>query len=211
MSPRPQVDLFGQNYGEDALFDLTPRVTKQLTRPASSTTRRQHPVHGTVACATQLDGDVIRLELPRWDTMWEVKKRRGGWPRIDPTTGKVLKHRKVWEVLRGNARPAHYAQRLHATREVIAAVVTAATAAGLKPCNHLTVQLVWSPGDNRRADEDNLVALQKVCCDALARGRSDIPGLQLVPDDTSRYMRKEMPRIARPPVPPGLWLEIQVA
>jgi hypothetical protein len=194
------TDLFGEPVS-DALFELTPKLTKKLAHRA--------PVHSTVT-AVPLGEGVIRLDLPRWDTAWKVRTRRGGWPRIDPVTNKVLKHRPVWDALRGNARNAHYAQRLNATREVIAAVIDAATHAGLRPCNYLTVQLVWAPGDGRRADEDNLVALQKVCCDALARGRSDIPGLQLVPDDTSKWMRKEMPRIDRPPVPQGLWLEIQV-
>lgn len=186
----------------DGLFELTPAVTKRLAK-------RQ--LTATAAASTDPPPDgVIRLDLPRWDTEWKLKTRRGGWPRIDPKTGRVVKHRPVWDALRGNSRNAHYAQRHNASRTVIDAVMVAATKAGLTPCQHLTVQLVWAPGDCRRADEDNLVQLQKVCCDALSRGRSDIPGLHIVPDDTSKWMRKEMPRIDRPPVRPGLWLEVRV-
>lgn len=201
MSPRrPAVDLFGTNYGEDALFDLTPKVTKTITRP-----------NGAVDTpAPERRGDVVVLHLPRWDQAWEVATRRGGWPKVNPKTRKVIKRRKVWDALRGNSRNAHYAQRHNATKEVIAAVAAAATAAGLTPCRHLTVQLVWAPGRNLRADVDNLVALQKVCCDALARGRSDLPGLRLVPDDTPKWMTKRMPRIDIGHNS-GLWLEITAA
>lgn len=203
MSPRrPAVDLFGTNYGEDALFDLTPKVTKTIARPGS-------PV-GTPS--PERRGDVVVLHLPRWDQAWEVATRRGGWPKIDPKTRKVIKRRKVWDALRGNSRNAHYAQRHNATKEVIEAVVDVARRAGLhhiKDATHVKVELVWAPGDHRRADEDNLWHLLKVCCDALARGRTDLPGLHLVPDDDSRYMLK-VPRIERPPKPPGLRLEVTI-
>lgn len=203
MTRRRSVDLFGVNYGDDALFDLTPAATRTLVRPAVAGGVVPPPL------APEWVGDTLRLHLPRWDLAWEAKKVRGGWPRINPKTGKVVRHRRVWDALKGNARNAHYAQRSKATREVIDAVVAAATRAGLKPCRHLTVCLVWAPGDNRRADDDNLWTLLKVCCDALARGRSDLPGLRLVPDDTRQYMNKLAPRIERPPTSPGLWLEIQ--
>lgn len=151
---------------------------------------------------------VIRLDLPRWDIAWQIKTRRNGWPVVNPKTGKVVKYRPVWDTLTANARPPHWSRRAQATREVIDAVVSVVTMAGLRPCQHLTVQLVWSPGDNRRADDENLAPLQKACCDALARGRKDLPGLHLVPDDTRRWMEKLMPRIDRPPIPSGLWLEV---
>lgn len=148
------------------------------------------------------------LRLPRWDTMWEVKTGRGGWPVVDPKTGKVRRHRKVWDVLTGNARPGHWSQRHTAVKEVIGVVTVVAVNAGLRPCRYMDVTLVWSPGHKRIADEDNLYPLLKVCCDALARGpRMDLPGLRLVAEDDSRYMRKT-PRIDRPPVSAGLWLEV---
>lgn len=185
----------------DALFELTPAVTKTLTQGGRK-------IHTKDICLPPLPDGVIRLDLPRWDQDWEIKTRRGGWPKIDPQTGKVIKHRRVWDILKGNARYQHYAQRHLAVKQVIQDVSAAATKAGLRPCEHLTVQLVWAPGDNRRADDDNLWNLQKVCCDGLARGRKDLPGLQLVPDDTRQWMEKLAPRIDRPPVPAGLWLEV---
>lgn len=193
------------------LFELTPQLTKVLTQGRGDAPAPEIPL-------PPLPEGVIRLDLPRWDTAWEVKTGRGGWPKVDIKTGKTIKHRKVWDALKGNARNAHFAQRHKATKEVITAVADVATRAGLRPCAHLTVQLVWAPGRRFRADDDNLWNLQKVCCDALARGprgKRPIPGLQLVPDDTREWMEKLAPRIDWPPEgelygPSGLWLEVQV-
>jgi hypothetical protein len=153
-------------------------------------------------------GDTIILPLPRWDADRQVKTDRRGWPKINPKTGKVITWRPVWDVLHANSRPGHWAQRVKATRIVIDAVTKAATAAGLQPCRHLTVQLVWAPGDHRRADRGNLFGIQKAAIDGLARGRKDIPGLHLVPDDSERWVEELTPRIDRPPTPAGLWLEV---
>ncbi len=158
---------------------------------------------------SQPAGEPVRVDLPRWDIMWEVKTGRGGWPKVNKRTGKTIRHRMVWDVLHANARPAHWSQRAKATLVVITAVVDAVTAAGLTPCQHLTVQLVWAPGDHRRADRGNLYPLQKAAIDAMARGRSDLPGLRLVPDDSDRWVEELTPRIDRPPVVAGLWLEVQ--
>jgi hypothetical protein len=198
----------------EALFELTPAVTRHLQRGHRASQFIQNEPPGMV------DG-VIRLNLPRWDTAWEPRWTVDQFGRrvvkVDKN-GKVVKQRKVWDALKGNARPGHFAQRHKAVKEVIDAVVTVATLARLRPCRHLTVQLVWAPGDQRRADDDNLWGLQKVCCDGLARGprgKRPVPGLQLVPDDTRQYMEKLGPRIDRPPPgqktgPSGLWLEVQV-
>lgn len=203
MDRLPLTYGLGSEEFPDGLFELTPKMTRVLAqgRPAAGGVELDQPR------PTAPDG-VVRLDLPRWDIAWEVRTRRGGWPKLDPKTGKVLKKRRVWDALKGNARNAHYAQRHKAAKEVIDAVASAATRAGLVPCAHLTVQLVWAPGKNMRADDDNLWNLQKVCCDALARGRKDLPGLQLVPDDSRKWMEKLAPRIDWPPVPGGLWLEI---
>lgn len=45
-------------------------------------------------------------------------------------------------------------------------------------------------------------------CDALARGRADWVGLDLVPDDTPAWMDKAAPRILPPPEPAGMWLDL---
>lgn len=137
-----------------------------------------------------------RLVLPRYDTAWET------------ISGK--RKRFVWDTLRGNSRPPHWATRHRAVKQVIHDVSTLARAAKIPVCTHLTVQLVWAPGDRRVADVDNLVALQKVMCDALARGRKDLPGLRLVPDDRPQHMTKRMPEILPPP-DNGLWLIVEAA
>lgn len=153
------------------------------------------------------DGWVI-LPLPRWDTAFEVKTGRGGWPKINQKTRKVVTHRPIWDPLQANSR-AHWTKRHHAVKEVIDAVTVVATRSGLQPCRHMDVVLVWAPGHNRGADEDNRWPLLKACCDALARGpRRDLPGLRLVADDDSRHMSKSC-RIDPPPAPSALYLEVR--
>lgn len=137
-----------------------------------------------------------RLALPRYDLAWEVIRGK--------------RKRFIWDTLRGNSRPPHWATRHRAVKQVIHDVATLARASKIPAGQHLTVQLVWAPGDRRVADVDNLVALQKVMCDALARGRKDLPGLHLVPDDRPQHMTKLMPLILPPPEN-GLWLNVEVA
>lgn len=137
-----------------------------------------------------------RLVLPRYDLAWEVVRGK--------------RKRFVWDTLRGNSRPPHWAVRHRAVKQVIHDVATLARAAKIPAGHHLTVQLIWAPGNRRTADVDNLVPLQKVMCDALARGRKDLPGLHLVPDDRPEFMTKRMPDILLPPVE-GLWLLVEVA
>jgi crossover junction endodeoxyribonuclease RusA len=112
--------------------------------------------------------------------------------------------------LSGNARGLHWAAKHRATRDVRRTVMLLARNAQIPICEHLTVELVWAPGDRRRRDEDNLWPLLKVCCDALSRGRGDWVGLELVPDDTKRFMTKTAPRIAEPDEIPerGMWLTV---
>lgn len=110
----------------------------------------------------------------------------------------------------GNSR-AHWRRRSADTKQVRGDVLRLAQAADLhqlaRPVEHVTVGLTWAPGDRRRRDADNLWPLLKVCCDALARGRKDWVGLDLVPDDTPTYMDKLAPRIEPPPAH-GMWLDI---
>lgn len=97
------------------------------------------------------------------------------------------------------------------TKRVRADVTRLATDAGLTPCAHLAVTLMWAPGDRRKRDADNLWRLLKVCCDALAKGpRREWVGLELVPDDTAQYMTKHAPRILTPDDTDqvGMWLTV---
>lgn len=112
----------------------------------------------------------------------------------------------------GNTR-AHWRRRTADTRQVRSDVLRLAQAAGLnrldRPAAHVTVALTWAPGDNRRRDADNLWPLLKALADGLARGRPDLIGLDLVPDDTPEYFTKLAPRIEPPPAK-GMWLDISI-
>lgn len=152
------------------------------------------------------------LVLPRWDIAWEDKTRGRGRNKhyVLSKSGKRVRVRRVWDALKGNQRAGSWHARHKAVGKVIHAVVAAAHRVSLpEQAGHLAVRLVWAPGDRRRADEDNLVGLAKPCYDALARGRNDLPGLRLVPDDTPQWMTKPTPRIDPPPAE-GLWLEVTV-
>jgi crossover junction endodeoxyribonuclease RusA len=109
--------------------------------------------------------------------------------------------------LEGNAR-VHWRTEHKAKAMVRQTVTLLARAARIPHADHLTVQLVWAPGDNRRRDADNLWPLLKICCDCLARGpRRDWVGLELVPDDTPKWMTKLAPHIEPPPAR-GMWLHV---
>lgn len=90
-------------------------------------------------------------------------------------------------------------------------IVVEARRAHLPVCRHMTVQLHYRPGDNRRRDADNLYPTFKAACDALARGpRRDWVGLELVPDDTPEHMTKLAPVIHPGPGVRRLWLTVEV-
>lgn len=188
-----------------------PRPATTGGRPARSRRAKQpalRPVPGPIPGREH----TWCVVLPRWDIAWEQRTTgRGKSKRLKINKkGKPVMWRRVWDPLRGNARNGSWHARHEATRDVIQAVILAARHAGLpRRGSHVTVRLTWAPGDRRRADVDNLVHLQKACCDALARGRDDLPGLHLVPDDTAQWMTKDMPRIAPPPAE-GLWLTVEV-
>jgi len=109
----------------------------------------------------------------------------------------------------GNTR-VHWRRRSADTRTVRETVaLLAGKLRHEKQIGHITVALTWAPGDRRRRDADNLWPLLKACCDALARGRRDWAGLDLVPDDTPRWMDKRAPVIAPPPAK-GMWLDLSI-
>lgn len=124
----------------------------------------------------------------------------------------ALPYERPPKSLHGNTR-SHWRSRAKDAREVRETVAWLATQARIPKANHLTVWLVWAPGDRRRRDSDNLVAFQKICCDALARGRKDLVGLDLVEDDAPRFMTKLMPKILDPDQcdEVGMWLYVETA
>jgi hypothetical protein len=88
----------------------------------------------------------------------------------------------------------------------------------IRPGKHLLVHLAWSPQKHAGKDQDNLGLLYKVICDALARGprRPTLRnpgvaiGLDLVPDDTPKFVTKLAPVILPPGEPPGMVLTVGV-
>lgn len=122
----------------------------------------------------------------------------------------VLPFERPPAALVGNSR-AHWRRRSADTRLVRETVaVLAGKLRHEKPAAHITVALTWAPGDRRRRDADNLWPMLKSCCDALARGRKDWAGLDLVPDDTPQWMDKRAPVIAPPPAK-GMWLDLSIS
>lgn len=104
----------------------------------------------------------------------------------------------------------HWSQRSRLTGEVRATVAWLAKVAKIPPGRHLTVELVWAPGDRRKRDSPNLAPTVKAAVDALARHRRDYIGLDLVPDDTDEFVTQLPPRIVGPPHPKGMWLNVEV-
>jgi crossover junction endodeoxyribonuclease RusA len=96
----------------------------------------------------------------------------------------------------------HYAVKARLVAEVRRDVGWLLRAAKLSTAEHVTVGLVYAPGDRRRRDEDNLVGLLKACCDAAV-------DVGLCVDDDPAHMTKLMPKILPPPAEPGLWLTVE--
>jgi crossover junction endodeoxyribonuclease RusA len=124
----------------------------------------------------------------------------------------TLPYERPPKSLTGNTR-SHWRARSADTRTARETVAWLAKQAGIPQAKHLTVQLVWAPGDRRRRDADNLVPFMKSLCDGIARGnRQDWTGLELVPDDTPKFMNKIMPRILTPDEcnEVGMWFLVTV-
>jgi crossover junction endodeoxyribonuclease RusA len=72
----------------------------------------------------------------------------------------------------------------------------------IPPSGHITTRLNYRAPDRRRRDEDNLIATAKPLWDGLVDA-------SVVPDDTSEFMTKLMPKIHPPTAEgPALWLDI---
>lgn len=114
--------------------------------------------------------------------------------------------------LAGNAR-AHWRAEARAKQETRNTVTVLARQAGLhryRPghVEHVTAQLVWAPGDRRKRDSDNLWRFAKVIFDCIARGRPDLVGLDVVPDDSPEHFTKLAPVILPPPAPKAMYLDL---
>jgi crossover junction endodeoxyribonuclease RusA len=105
----------------------------------------------------------------------------------------------------------HFRVKAPRVKRIREEVMWKALAARIPKCNHLTVQLFYRPGTRQRMDEDNLAPNLKAACDALARGpRRDWVGLELVPDDTAKYMTKERSVIVEGAGARRLWITVRV-
>jgi hypothetical protein len=128
------------------------------------------------------------------------------------------------EALRANSHP-HWSARSRDSHQVRNDVVTLARAAGLHRLTgvrHITVQLVWAPGDRRRGgDPGNLAPFQKALLDGLTparvvarrvRGRLTVVhhvGVGLISDDSPAWATELMPVIIPPP-DRGMWFNVWV-
>lgn len=82
----------------------------------------------------------------------------------------------------------HWAQKARITRQVRSTVAWNATSLVMGRHDHVHVQLVYTPRDNRRRDTDNLWATAKPAVDGLVDAG-------IVPDDTARFVTRHEPRI----------------
>ncbi len=93
------------------------------------------------------------------------------------------------------------AQRVAAVRNGVA---WRARAAGIpQGCKHITVQLHYATGDNRRRDAPNLTATSKPGIDGLTDAG-------IVADDHDGYVTEIMPRIHTGPGKRRLWLTVEI-
>ncbi len=93
----------------------------------------------------------------------------------------------------------HWAPRHRLTSEIRTTTAWLAKQARIPAAEHITVTLVWAPGDLRRRDA---VPTLKAACDGLVDAG-------IVPDDTPAWMKKEMPVVDHPG-PARLWLDVEI-
>ncbi len=85
----------------------------------------------------------------------------------------------------------HWAKKANLTRD-IRTLTGHLARQGIRPAEHITVQLVWVVTDKRRRDSDNTYPTFKAMCDGLVDAG-------IVPDDTPEYMTKLGPVIRHEP------------
>lgn len=98
----------------------------------------------------------------------------------------------------------HWRVKADKTRQVRRAAKLLAWQAGIGgPHEHITVQLHYAPGDNRRRDAPNLTATSKPAIDGLVDAG-------VVPDDHDTHVTEHMPVIHKGPGAPSVWLEVEI-
>ncbi|MDI3315864.1 MAG: hypothetical protein QJR12_16790 [Mycobacterium sp.] len=95
----------------------------------------------------------------------------------------------------------HWREKARRTAIVVNAVWATAKQLHLGQHQHINVRLHFATGDNRRRDQDNLVATLKPCLDGLVRAG-------VIPDDTPNHVTWWSPEIHNGPGKRRLWLEI---
>lgn len=98
----------------------------------------------------------------------------------------------------------HWAKTDGARKKLRHEAATRAKSLKIPSCTHITTRLHYVAPDRRRRDEDNLIASAKPLWDGLVDAG-------VVPDDTSEFMTKLMPKIHPPDGNgPRMWLEITI-
>ncbi len=143
--------------------------------------------------------DHIRRDVPGAPTpVLEPQPARrvteGQWLLEMPFTAPLsLNDRLAWKV------------RWVKTRPWRKAATELAKQAGIPPCRRITIELFYTPRDDRARDPLNLVASLKAVEDGIVDAG-------VIPDDSSRYHTSVMPQITRKgPLRPGknrLWVVI---
>ncbi len=96
----------------------------------------------------------------------------------------------------------HWRARAQRTRLIRDTTAWTARSLHIGPQHHITVQLHYHPGDNRRRDTDNLVPTQKPAIDGLVDAG-------VIPDDTPDHITWRAPTIHPGPGDRRLWITIQ--
>ncbi len=131
--------------------------------------------------------------------------KRDGSPTDVVTQGQWVLELPFVKPLNLNQRQ-HWARKAQSAKAWREATYWLAKAAGIPACARITVQLMYTPPDNRRRDPLNLVAALKPCEDGLVDAG-------VIPDDSGFFHTSVMPVITSkgPQRQAGnrLWLEVE--
>ncbi|MFD1145898.1 hypothetical protein [Saccharothrix hoggarensis] len=148
------------------------------------------------------EGQVYEIDVPMF--LPPQRKRRAGKPVNRSRPPQPAPLNANWRL--------HWSKEHKLAQEIATAVMLRARSLRIPTCDHLTVQIHFAPGNNVKADADNLYPSFKRACDALSRPKhTNWVGLHLVPDDTPQFMTK-----LEPVIHPGpeherrLWLTVRV-